>query len=280
MRKKRLPRFFIPLLLLFLLSPSLAWALNNGDIFTTTTVEGVSMRFQVISTNTCRVYGSYNSSTQTYTPAIDNFTSGKVTIPSSPSGYSVVEIGSNAFRECKNITVVSMPSTVKVINSTSFYGCVSLTSITGMTNVEFISGGAFNNTPWQDNLPEGLVYVGKVAFMYKGTMPENTTIDIKDGTISIASSAFYKQSNLVGITIPKSVTNIYDDFSYCYNLSTITVSSNNTVYDSRNNCNAIIRTSNNTLIVGGLKTVIPSTVKSISSYAFCGRNISSINIPN
>ena len=62
---------------------------------------------------------------------------------------------------------------------------------------------------------------------------------------------------------------------------TITVDSNNTVYDSRNNCNAIIETSTNTLIVGCKTTTIPKTVTSIGNYAFYGyENLTSITIPD
>ena len=91
MRQRQLFRLFVAGLLMVLLTPTRALALNNGDTFTSYTTEGISMTFQIISTTdmTCRVYGYYNSSTSSYTPAIDNFTSGKVTIPSSPSGYKV-----------------------------------------------------------------------------------------------------------------------------------------------------------------------------------------------
>ena len=56
--------------------------------------------------------------------------------------------------------------------------------------------------------------------------------------------------------------------------------SGNTVYDSRNNCNAIIETSTNTLIMGCQTTIIPDTVTSIGNYAFSGSSITSITIPS
>ena len=51
-------------------------------------------------------------------------------------------------------------------------------------------------------------------------------------------------------------------------LENITVSTDNEIYDSRNNCNAIIEISSNTLVVGCKNTMIPNTVKYIGDYAF------------
>ena len=51
-------------------------------------------------------------------------------------------------------------------------------------------------------------------------------------------------------------------------------------YDSRNDCNAIIETATNTLIIGCKSTVIPSDVTSIGNYAFYGGGIISLDIPS
>ena len=59
------------------------------------------------------------------------------------------------------------------------------------------------------------------------------------------------------------------------------MTTNNTVYDSRNNCNAIIEKATNKLVVGCKNTIIPSTVTSIDSYAFYDcTSLTSITIPN
>ena len=56
---------------------------------------------------------------------------------------------------------------------------------------------------------------------------------------------------------------------------------NNTKYDSRNNCNAIIETNSNNLILGCKKTIIPNSVTSISQYAFWNcKGLISVIIPN
>ena len=92
----------------------------------------------------------------------------------------------------------------------------------------------------------------------------------------------FRESSLNEIVIPSSVTTIgHAAFTWCYLLSSITVDDNNPIYDSRNNCNAIIETATNTLILGCDNTIIPNSVTSIENNAFTGcKNLTSITIPN
>jgi hypothetical protein len=64
-------------------------------------------------------------------------------------------------------------------------------------------------------------------------------------------------------------------------LTSIVVEEGNTVYDSRENCNAIIETASNTLINGCKNTTIPNSITSIGDGAFlyCS-SLTSITIPN
>jgi hypothetical protein len=96
----------------------------------------------------------------------------------------------------------------------------------------------------------------------------NNTV-IPNTVTSIGGYAFNNYINLTSINIPSSVYTLNENSFYgCYGLTSITVDSNNTVYDSRDNCNAIINTSSNKLIFGCNSTVIPNTVTSIGNYAF------------
>ena len=87
---------------------------------------------------------------------------------------------------------------------------------------------------------------------------------------------------MTSVTIPNSITSIGKyAFSRCYGLTSLVVDKNNGTYDSRNNCNAIIETSTNNLIVGCKNTTIPNSVTSIGEHAFedCSR-LTSVTIPN
>ena len=72
-----------------------------------------------------------------------------------------------------------------------------------------------------------LLYDGTTLVGFTGEMPENTTINVKQGTVSIASEAFYGQDNLVAITFPESLKEIGAwAFNYCGNLKEITIPKN------------------------------------------------------
>ena len=88
-------------------------------------------------------------------------------------------------------------------------------------------------------------------------------------------------SGLTSITIPNSLTSIgAGAFQGCSGLTSISVASSNAKYDSRNNCNAIIETESNTLLVGCKNTVIPNSVTIIGGDAFHScKGLTSITIP-
>ena len=122
---------------------------------------------------------------------------------------------------------------------------------------------------------------GKIYNITLGTA-NGTTGEYIFRVIGIKNRAFYECYDLTSIEIPNSVTNIgYCVFGGCNNLTSITIDENNPIYDSRENCNAIIETALNTLITGCKNTVIPGSVTTIGYQAFYGcSSITSIEIPN
>ena len=109
-----------------------------------------------------------------------------------------------------------------------------------------------------------------------------TSITIPKSVTNIGYYAFSGCSGLTSITIPNSVTSIGRyAFEYCPKLEKIIVSNENTYFDSRDNCNAIILTATNTLLFGCKNSIIPNSVTSIGDCAFYGcTNLTSITIPN
>ena len=206
----------------------------------------------------------------------------------------VTSIGSEAFFYCTGLTSVSIPNSVTSIGNSAFNYCSSLTTITIPESVTSIGSSAFYRTKWYDNQPDGVVYAGKVLYEYKGTMPSNTKIDIKEGTTQIGGYAFSDCSDLTSITIPNSVTSIGKSaFNGCSDLTSITIPNSVTSIGERafEGCSDLtsITIPNSVTSIGesafqGCRSLtsvtIPNSVTSIGKYAFYCSGLTSISIPN
>ena len=144
-----------------------------------------------------------------------------------------------------------------------------------------VDGIYYNITSEEDKTVE--VTTGSYKYSGVVTIPESVTNDGSTySVISIGDYAFYQCLSLTSVVIGNSVTSIgYGAFSACSGLESIIVDEENTVYDSREDCNAIIKTSSNTLIAGCKSTIIPNSVTSIGYNAFYGcSGLTSVEIPN
>ena len=182
--------------------------LNDGDVFTANTVEGVVMTFKVISAKdkTCQVGDGSNAS-------IGNSVS-SVTIPDEVNGYNVVSLGFAAFSQCTGLISITIPNSVKTIGGWAFSRC-AFTSVT---------------------IPNSVTDIGDDAFYHCSSL---TSVTIPNSVTNIGIAAF-GDCSLTSVAIPNSVMSIGFYAFGGNSVTSIIVEDGNNVYDSRNNCNAII----------------------------------------
>lgn len=158
-----------------------------------------------------------------------------------PEGTTEIPCG--AFQDCAELKSVTLPEGVTTICYEAFRDCKSLKEVV---------------------LPKTLTSIGDSAFAGCESLK---TIVLHEGLQQLDSFAFC-ETGLTEVQIPASITSINKSFQECPNLERIVVAEGNTVYDSRENCNAIIETDSNMLILGCANTVVPHGIEGIDTYAF------------
>lgn len=178
---------------------------------------------------------------------------------------AVVHTESNTL--CVGCKTSTIPDTVESIGKWAFYK-TAIEEIIIPSSVFEIQNGAFANCAKLKSvvLSEGLMYIYAWAFancikLKSVTFPESLEM--------ISNEVFIGCRKLETLHIPPRVEHV-DSYltSGCHNLQTITVDPDNPVYDSRENCNAIIISSSNTLQIGCAATRIPEGVVKIACGAF------------
>ena len=205
-----------------------------------------------------------------------------ITIPN-----SVTSIGNYAFSGCTGLTSIAIPNSVTSIGEYAFNQCTGLTSVNIGKGVTWMANNAFNGCDSLTSIVWNAKQCG-IGGYYNNSSPfydaknNITSFTFGNKVESIPSYLCKDMSTLTSITIPNSVTSISSyAFNGCSGLTSLVVESGNTIYDSRDNCNAIIETAKNSLIKGCYTTIIPSNVMSIGSNAFSScTGLTSVTIPN
>ncbi|MBR1652077.1 MAG: leucine-rich repeat domain-containing protein [Alloprevotella sp.] len=216
--------------------------------------------------------------------------SGCVRLESLTLGTALTIIGDQAFSGCRALSEVTIPASVTGIRYHAFEYCSGLTSIKveegnpqydSRENCNAIIVTSTNKLLLASNntfIPASVTSIDERAFYSCRNL---TSITIPNSVTEIGEQAFYSCTGLTSISIPESVTAIGKRaFAACENLTSIDVAEGNTVYDSRENCNAIIASESNRLITGCMNTTVPSSVTSIEdcAFEFC-TGLRSANIP-
>nr|WP_304007425.1 leucine-rich repeat protein [Ruminococcus bromii] len=195
----------------------------------------------------------------------------KITIPD-----TVTTICNMAFADCSNLTTVTGGKNVKILENAAFKNCTKLTSIGNIgQNLKKLGSIVFENTKWFENQKDGIVYLGKIAYCYKGNMPKNTTLTFKNGTYAVSSgfisehnsTTHFEQPNLVKVVLPKSCKFIGPEaFLNCTNLKSIDLGGAEIA-------------ENEAFVSNACETItLPSTMRIIGDDSFTSKVLKTVNL--
>ena len=214
----------------------------------------------------------------------------KIEIPKSYNNLPVTHIAENAFAKCKDVEEIIISDSISVIDKNAFLGCDSLEKIKVDEANDIYDSRYDCNAVIESKtktlivgtsstvIPEKIIHIGSGAFNGRKGLE---SIELPNNIVSIGSEAFANCSNLTSFTVTKNVSIIGEKaFAGCSSLTSLNVEEGNAIYDSRNNCNAIIEKASNKLMFGCNTTTISSGVVEINSYAFLGASrLNNIVVP-
>ena len=136
---------------------------------------------------------------------------------------SLIALGDGVFSGCARLRSVKGGRNVRQIGDGCFSGCAALTDFGELEkNVTHVGSWAFQNCGWFHDQPNGVVYFGKAAYAYKGSMAEGTVLSLRDGTVSVTYEFLagqielnptFDQPNLAGLILPQSCKYV-DDYAF------------------------------------------------------------------
>ena len=150
-------------------------------------------------------------------------------IPSEVDGIPVKVIGAEAFKNCREIQSVYLPSTIVTISAQAFMSC-TIESLEIPASVERIDSGAFYGCKKIGTVifEEGsrLSVIGYQVFACSGI----ETLELPSGLLNVNSQAFESCSKLTAVVIPASVRSLaYGAFINCHSLQSVKIAADGTL---------------------------------------------------
>lgn len=136
---------------------------------------------------------------------------------------SLTSLEQYAFYCCSSLETAELPESLRYIRKGAFYKCTSLSDITLPDGIKEIKSSAFEDTACYNNdanYTDGVLYIGNHIIKAKDDL--QGVYEIKEGTLTIAETAFNNCSQLTGISVPDSLTHIgYSCFMFSKNLKSV-----------------------------------------------------------
>ena len=201
---------------------------------------------------------------------------------------TLTSIPTDAYKNCTELTGVTIPDTITRIGDDAFYGCKKLTSITIPDSVKTIGNYAFQYCTSLKSIttPSNLDSIG--GFTFRGCT-SLTSIVIPDGVTTTGTYMFNGCTSLERITIPDSITKIgSSSFDGCTKLKTVYYEGTleqwcKITFNDRGSCsnpcyNGATLYINNQPVT---EIVIPNTITLIGDWTFYGcDSLTSITLPD
>lgn len=164
----------------------------------------------------------------------------EVVIPASSSNWLDSDA---AFQDNENLVKATFAPGTTAIQDRIFFGCVALRTII---------------------IPDEVIYIGPGAFAGCEALTE---IHLP-ASLQVLNNRLFRGCPLRSLEIPAGVIEIEGSALLGTSIAKLTVNPANTVFDSRDNCNAIIRTADNTIVAATAGAFIPASVDSIAQESF------------